>query len=436
MKTPSGSISIEVDKHIALADEPLKISLTGLRQDQRITIKAACEDDRGVSWSSQATYAADEKGIIDMAKERPLSGSYEQVDVMGLFWSMKPDTGKEAPSNFRKENLEPVRIRLTLESGGTTIDSLELQRIYLDPGVTVETLDQEGLVGRFFLPPPTQARPCVIVLGGSDGSLQEDIAAILASRGYASLALAFFKARGLPDELVEVPLETIERAIAWLQDRDEVDGDRLAVMGRSKGAELAVLAGATLSQLKAVISVCGSGLVWQGISADPRSREVKSSWTWRGKPFPFLPMKMGFTTIVKMIWSDKSGKPASPLSMYEGGLKDREAVDNAAIPVEKINGPVIFISGGQDKVWPSGRMAEMALHRLAFHNHPFKYKHLHYKGAGHGIGLPFRPTTIHQSVRPDGSILDFGGEAHHDALACGDSWPRALKMLGERLRPS
>jgi hypothetical protein len=47
----------------------------------------------------------------------------------------------------------------------------------------------------------------VILLGGSDGGVMEGSAAVLASRGYAALALAYFGAPPLPPELIEVPLE-------------------------------------------------------------------------------------------------------------------------------------------------------------------------------------------------------------------------------------
>jgi dienelactone hydrolase len=66
------------------------------------------------------------------------------------------------------------------------------------PGVTVKLLDEDGLRGAWFLPPGDGPHPAVIVLGGSEGGLPVRSAApLLASHGYATLALAYF---GLPGD--------------------------------------------------------------------------------------------------------------------------------------------------------------------------------------------------------------------------------------------
>lgn len=45
------------------------------------------------------------------------------------------------------------------------------------------------------------------LLGCSEGGLHKDDAALLATHGYAVLALAYFGMAGVPAHLVEVPLE-------------------------------------------------------------------------------------------------------------------------------------------------------------------------------------------------------------------------------------
>jgi dienelactone hydrolase len=117
-----------------------------------------------------------------------------------------------------------------------------------------QPVDREGLVATLFRPLAPGPHPTVIVLSGSLGGMLEGSAAVLASQGFAALALAYFGVDPLPSELVEVPLEYFAEAIAWLKTQPAVDPDRIAVMGVSKGGELAVLLGATYPEdVKAVV---------------------------------------------------------------------------------------------------------------------------------------------------------------------------------------
>ena len=64
----------------------------------------------------------------------------------------------------------------------------------MGPGIAREPVRDDGLVGTFFAPADGTARPGVLVVGGSDGGLSEGMAALLASHGFAVLALVRLKA--------------------------------------------------------------------------------------------------------------------------------------------------------------------------------------------------------------------------------------------------
>jgi acetyl esterase/lipase len=86
------------------------------------------------------------------------------------------------------------------------------------------------------------------VLGGSEGGLVESYAALLARHGYAALALAYFGIEHpstCPEASASSSSNTFHRAIAWMSAHAEVAGVRIAVVGSSRGAELALLLGAT-----------------------------------------------------------------------------------------------------------------------------------------------------------------------------------------------
>jgi uncharacterized protein len=294
-------------------------------------------------------------------------------------------------------------------------------------------VEEEGLVGTLFCPSTPGPHPAVVALGGVGGGIREGGAAALASEGFAALALAYFGVEGLPRELVEIPLEYFERAIEWLKSRPEVDAERIAVVGNSKGGELALLLGATYPKdIEAVVGYAPSAVVWQGITFD---REAyyggpRSPWSLEGEPIPFarlarpLPAEM-----VRMVGFYFGRQPIVGRVFYERALADEKAVAAAEIAVEKINGPLLLISGTDEQMWPSTRLSEMAIERLKVHNHPFPYEHLRYEGAGHMITLPNSEPPPSWSSR-----YEVGGTPEANEFANADSWTRVLGFLGKHLK--
>src|SRR5262245_15170769 len=107
------------------------------------------------------------------------------------------------------------------------------------------------LVGTFAHPDAGGPFPGVVALGGSDGGTPEYFLKLLQPDGFAVLALAYWGTRDTQLTLADVPLERIERGLRWLRDQPNVratDG-RVAIVGASKGAELALLVAATFPDL-------------------------------------------------------------------------------------------------------------------------------------------------------------------------------------------
>ena len=110
------------------------------------------------------------------------------------------------------------------------------------PGTGMSEVREVGLVGMFFTPAGQGTFPGIIVLGGAEGGLNsEDVAALLASRGFAALALAYFATGNLPQSLEEIPLEYFKKAMDWMRRQRGVEKNRLILIGTSKGAEAALL---------------------------------------------------------------------------------------------------------------------------------------------------------------------------------------------------
>src|ERR1700686_1455680 len=95
--TPSPHIEITSDD--PLIDAPLHIQLSGFAADQLLTVRAQMADDSHRLWESQASFRTDAQGSVDLSTQKPLSGTYDNVDGMGLLWSMAP-TGEHKHITF------------------------------------------------------------------------------------------------------------------------------------------------------------------------------------------------------------------------------------------------------------------------------------------------------------------------------------------------
>lgn len=401
----------------ALVDAPVTLRLAGFPPQQEVSLAATVSSTTD-AYHSSALFRSDAQGAVDVATQAPLSGAYHDPDVMGLFWSMTstPGTSTSVSSSHVFEVVPPWAMTLTAAVAGMTVVSVTIDRRFVDSAVTRIPVRDHGLVGTLFLPEGPGPHPGLLSWGGSSGGYSETQAALLASHGFAALALAYFGVPPLPENLLNIPLEYFETAIGWMQAHAGVNGDRLAVIGTSRGGELALLVGATFPQVKAVVGYVPSGLLWPGNDATGR-HQPGPAWTYRGTPLPFV---------------------TTATSYFSTQYADLADLARATIPVEKINGPVLLISGEDDALWPSTKLAQIAMDRLSQYQHAYPDRHLHYAGAGHLIGEPYLPTTAltayyNPAVK---ATLDVGGNAKGYAAAAADSWPHVLAFLQDSLSVS
>ena len=289
-----------------------------------------------------------------------------------------------------------------------------------------------GLVATLHLPKVTGRRPAVIVLGGSDGGLATAnlFGEPLAASGFVALCLAYFAMDGLPPDLTEIPLEYFKQATDWLRVHPAVDSDRLAVFGSSRGGEAALLIGSSFPAIKAVVANVPSHVVWQGMNTG--SSIKTSSWSLAGVGLPFVSL---VTPRVGTSWRE----------WFEASLSQDSAPAEAAIPVERINGSILFITGTEDGIWPCSAMVDLAMERLRRHRFGFYTEHARYDGGGHAILMPpYRVGPIdnpwpHESYRQPQWMrsglpgLALGGTAEGNRLARMDAWPRMIAFLKQHL---
>ena len=280
------------------------------------------------------------------------------------------------------------------------------------------------MVGDFYLPSTTERVPGIILLGGSDGEPMKERSALLASRGYVVLNLFYFGHDSLPKEFAKVPTEYLTNAVSWLQAQQRVDATRIGVIGYSRGTEAALLMATLRPDVRAVVAVAPSSVVWPGPGA---SGYFHSAWSLNGKELPYVPVK--FTKGVGVFLKEVTGgTQIEHRPLFEDALKNKNAVENAMIRVEKMRCALLLISGKDDRVWPSEPMAETVVARLRDHRYPFAYRHLSYDHAGHSFGIPNQPTSDITGT------FKMGGTPAGNAAAATSSWKAMLEFLDAELR--
>ncbi len=418
-----------------LLGDPLQITLEGLPAGATVQLDAGRLVREFIGgqrpYASTARFTVGTDGRVDLATATPLSGSYGQPDIRGLFWSMRPSPGAAV-------GLAPNQVRLQASVG----DKVVAERVVVfRPALPqVVTRPAEGLAGALFATlPGKDKRPALILLGGSEGGsrITQD-APIFASRGYAALALPYYsppgwgpngpvppELPGLPPTFADIPVDRLQAAREWLAAQPEVDATRIGVVGTSKGAEFALIAATRMPWLRAVAAIVPTDVVWEGWGNGIPSGQ-RSSFSFEGKPLSFVPYQdfekefAGFQTgaDVRVRRPQDAGRAANPAR-----------VPAARIPVENYAGPMFLLGGHDDQMWDSGGMAEaIAASRAKAGRETVA---LVFRDAGHAIGGPGWTPTTQYNAGP----MKMGGTPQADAAAQAQGWPKLLEFLQRHLGP-
>lgn len=405
----------------ALIDEPLEIALTGLSPGQHATVTAEFVDR--TQWRCEITFEADEDGVVDLTERAPVGGDYTGARPMGLIQFATPVECGTVDDN---EADDEYQLHLTARAEGPRIAQTVVTRRVCAPDV--ERIDsdppRDGIAGELYLPPEAGPHPGVVALHGSGGEPKTRIAKVLASRGFATLALKYFgDPEPVPDRLAEVPVSYFGRAIDWLQRREDI-ATGVGVLGVSRGTEAAFLTAARRDDVGAVIAYAPSAYVWPGRGGEEGS--PPSAWTVDGDSLPILPLPD------EEPQHEQTERGLRPRAMFET-LVERASADDlaaSALPVETVDADVLLISGSDDGVWHADEMAATVAERLRDAGAEGDVTHFSYDGFGHHAGVPYRPTTERTVVATDeGPDVVHGGTPEGIADAEATAWMAVLDTL-------
>ena len=388
-----------------------------------------------------AEFAADGDGVVKVDSATPLAGTYRRPDPLGLLWSAIPRGDARLPNSIPAavaalDVAQEGVVVLCLEHEGQFTGRTQLESRGAPASVRVARVEQADLVGVLATPADADHLPTVVVLHGSEGAdLQSCRAAaeVYAAKGFAALALAWYAAewkgvKNVSTDGINVPIEVLERAHAFLRTRKEVDATRIGVVGSSKGAELAVFAATRFPWIKAVVGWVPSDVVWEGFGRAPATGETASTWSVAGTPVPYVPL-IQFDPAKPGQWKSNTQRYNTSRAQASAAV-----VDAARIPIEKSTAAFLLLAGERDEVWASADMTKALVARMQQAGKSNQIEYEIYPQAGHQIGgVGVFPVWLYAA--PDDN-LD-GLREGRDVLATGEAvvraWPRAIEFLRKKL---
>ncbi|XP_034033242.1 acyl-coenzyme A thioesterase 1-like [Thalassophryne amazonica] len=419
MDRKSCCVRLSVQPSRVLVDEKLSILVQNLCPDSRVTLHALYQCEGGHNWEAFAHYVSDATGSINVVEEPSLGGTYLGVEPMGLLWSLRPVPGSLPELRLRKMNVQtPMVFKISVyqshQSEGfmdqTPLASVVVERWYMAPGVRRIPVTEERLTATLFLPPGPGPFPGLLDLWGGAGQLMELRAALLASHGFASMALDYLTCKITKETGKAVDNQYFETALKVLQRHPQVMESRIAMLGLSFGAamtlKMAVYSEAV--KLRCAVVISGSHVQpVEGSVAELYDYFAKNSKNTRTD----MENKVIFHDLLLPIPLDPSLK-----------------VDMGRLPC-----PLLVVVGEDDQNWPSLESAEDMMEMVQRAGKRHLLTILSYPNAGHLIEPPYSPhfrSSVFKAAGTSGKIVVlWGGETVTHCRAQEDAWSKILVFL-------
>ncbi|XP_017271253.1 bile acid-CoA:amino acid N-acyltransferase-like [Kryptolebias marmoratus] len=409
----------------ALIDEQISIRGGFLPPHCPVTVWARMHSDEGDLWEAFAHYNTNASGAFSLSSDASVGGSYVGCEPMGLFWGMQPAPGGREGLRLRKRNVEtPFVVRISLLEGHvspgegqtTELAAVTAERWYLTPGVKRTEIRQNGIVGTLFIPPGPGPFPAMLDMWGMGGGLPEYRASLFASRGYASLSLAYIGHKDLPGRpnCLTVGDSYFKAAFQLLQDHPQVVSDRVGIIGLCFGCYL-TLRIAVQTGVKPSCLVCINGPVGGGVAESESEEQLPEQFKSFQKYFKY---------------GDRDY-----ISFKEVSLPSNLPLESI-VKIEKIDCPLMYIVGEDDLSASSVENADVIEETLRAAGKSHLFTRLSYPGAGHLIEPPYAP-NVRESMwtyKPKKLFTMWGGHPAPHAAAQEDVWKKILDFMETNLR--
>jgi len=411
------NISVRADPEIAGMDEPVLLSVSGLTPGEQLTVAARLTEEK-MNFVSYAHYTADAQGTVDVSVAHSSGGNYIGCEPMGLLWSLSPEEGTRPGSRVRKKDVrEPHKVDIGVLSGHVCVKKAQqltghvhttIHRHYMFNDVIRIPVRHGNIRGTMFIPKNGCGRHAgVLDLYGSTGGLAEYRAALLASRGFTTFALAYMGYEDLPTQLT-VQYEYFLEAIDYLNSHENVLPGGIGIVGISFGAELALGLSSVCDKIRGVAAI-----------GSPDFTSMVYS-TYQGEEIPYT-------------WLDPDlfERNEHGVSLRKAHMNS-ECQEEAMLKVEKSTDCHYLILHGADDQNIDARFALRLATRLSEHKRDFYSCHV-YPGTGHLIEPPYMPFCYASWHPPLGISSIWGGQADLHSAAQVDAWQKILRFFKNKL---
>ena len=239
-------------------------------------------------------------------------------------------------------------------------------------GISINEIDSNEIYSKLISNSKNLERPIVVVVPGSGGSYMPDEHLFgLVQGGYDVLSIAYVGKQGLPKKIEHIPLEYLEKIL--LVTKERFPDRKIVLLGISKGAEYVLTFASKFNLADGIICYSPSSFILPN-HVDLKKNEIqKSSWTLNGKEIPFAKLA-DFSDEAGMVTYKKYITPI---------FNDIEKLNKSRIKVENIKCDLLLLSGENDMVWPSTKMANLIQSKISESSSSINVTHKSYKDCGH-----------------------------------------------------
>ncbi|KAK6309226.1 hypothetical protein J4Q44_G00206890 [Coregonus suidteri] len=412
----------------ALFDEKFHVVVGTYHRHSEVTLHSLTSSEDTDYWEAFGHYVQWMlRERITVAKAPSVGGTYEGVEPMGLLWSMRPVPGSR--TGLRWEEGTPLHSSHggdtslctgTHESGvqgaGGPGECRHRALVHWPPppGVRQVDITEGGVTGTLFLPPGPGPFPGVLDMWGGGGGLVEYRAALLASHGFAAMAVMYLFPDHKKNATIGYPY--FENAFRLLQDHPLVAADRSALLGISFGVPVVLSITAYSETVKPRCCVCISGTHTGRIGATQSIAEATNRIENRYK-------KACRDEKNRLIWRDVF-------------LPIPEDID-LKVEMGRITCPLLLVVGQDDQNNAAVESADDMKQMMEKAGNSHLLTTLSYPGAGHLIETPYGPhCKVSSFLMPKSDervVMLWGGLTKPHAVAQEDSWEKILRFLREHL---